>query len=74
MPVVAVRCPNLFHDEVEGSESIVPTNRVVADREELDALLDRRVEVHARCYCGRPTMITKKNAILLDDPEPPGAG
>jgi len=73
MPIVAVRCPNLFHDEVEGSESIVPTNRVVADRDELDALLDRRVEIHARCYCGRPTMVTKQNAILLDEDEPDDA-
>jgi len=66
VPTVAVKCPNLFHDEVEGSESIVLTNRTVEDRDELDALLDRRVEIHARCYCGRPTLVTKQNALLVD--------
>ncbi len=67
MFVVAVRCPNLFHEEVEGDvESIVTTSRTVADRAELDDLLARRVEIHARCYCGHATSVTSKNALLLE--------
>lgn len=64
--IVAVRCPNLFHDEVEGGESIIPTDRTVHDRAELDEIVERGVEIHARCYCGRSTTVTKANALLLD--------
>jgi hypothetical protein len=63
---VAVRCPNLFHDEVEGGESLVVTDRVVASAEELDELLGRGVEVHARCYCGYVTGVTSAAAMLVD--------
>jgi len=63
---VAVKCKNLFHSEIEGSESIVPVDRQVADRDELDALLDRGVDVHGRCYCGHATKVTKANALLVD--------
>jgi hypothetical protein len=66
VPTVAVTCPNLFHVEQEGSVSLVMTDRVVADRAALDALLDRGVEIHARCYCGRSTTVTKANAELVD--------
>ena len=66
MPTVAVTCPNLFHVEQEGGVSLIMTDRVVADRAELDALLDRGVEVHARCYCGRSTMVTTRNAELVE--------
>lgn len=67
MFVVAVRCPNLFHEEVEGDvESIVPSGRTVVDRAELDDLLARGVEIHARCYCGHVTAVTTKNALLLE--------
>lgn len=66
MPTVAVRCPNRFHDEVEGGESLVLTDRVVADRDELEALLARGVEVHARCYCGHTTMVKAVDALLVD--------
>jgi hypothetical protein len=64
--VVAVMCPNLFHAEVEGGESLVPTDRTVADRAELDELLARGVEIHARCYCGHATMVTPTNAQLVE--------
>ena len=67
MPTVAVLCRNRFHDEVEGSESTVITTTSVDGREELDALLDRGVEIHGRCYCGHSTMITKANALLVDN-------
>ncbi len=67
---VAVRCPNLFHDEVEGGESIVPTDRQVADRAELEQLVARGVEIHARCYCGSSTTVTMANALLLDGSAP----
>jgi hypothetical protein len=63
-----VTCPNLFHPEQEGGESLILTDRVVADRAELDALLERGVEIHARCYCGRSTMVTPGNAQLVDAP------
>jgi len=63
---VAVRCPNLFHDEVEGGESIIPTDRQVADRAELEEIVARGVEIHARCYCGRSTTVTMANALLLE--------
>lgn len=66
MPSVAVVCPNLFHDEVEGSESLVVTPTVVADRDELDALLDRGVEIHGRCYCGHSTLVNTTNALLVE--------
>ena len=66
MPTVAVTCPNLFHTEQEGSVSLVLTDRVVAGRAELDDLLSRGVEIHARCYCGRSTMVTKTNAELVE--------
>ena len=66
MPTVAVTCPNLFHPEQEGSVSLVMTDRVVADRAELDALLARGVEIHARCYCGRSTTVTPANAELVE--------
>ena len=66
MPSVAVQCPNLFHDEVEGSQSIAETATTVADRGELDALLARGVELHARCYCGHSTTVTAINALLID--------
>jgi hypothetical protein len=66
MPSVAVACPNLFHAEQEGGESLVLTDRTVADRAELDALLDRGVEIHARCYCGRSTRVTRRNAQLVE--------
>jgi len=62
---VAVRCPNLFHDEVEGGESIIPTDRTVRDRAELEAIVARGVEIHARCYCGRSTTVTKANALFI---------
>lgn len=68
MPTVAVLCPNLFHAEQEGGESLVLTDRVVADRAELDALLERGVEVHARCYCGHSTLVTARNAQLVEAP------
>ena len=68
MLTVAVNCPNLFHPEQEGGESLVLTDRVVADRAELDALLARGVEIHARCYCGKSTMVTMANAVLVAAP------
>ena len=67
---VAVRCPNLFHDEVEGGESIVVTDRLVASREELDELVGRGVEIHARCYCGYVTAVTSSAAMLVEEPAP----
>lgn len=66
MPTVAVTCPNLFHAEQEGGVSLIMTDRVVGDRAELDALLERGVEIHARCYCGRSTMVTALNGQLVD--------
>ena len=66
MRTVAVACPNLFHAEQEGGESLVMTNRVVDGRAELDALLEQGVEIHARCYCGRSTTVTKRNAQLVE--------
>jgi hypothetical protein len=63
---VSVTCPNLFHSEQEGGVSLVLTDRVVADRAELDSLLGRGVEIHARCYCGRSTMVTVRNAELVE--------
>jgi hypothetical protein len=66
VPIIAVTCPNLFHDEQEGGVSLVLTDRAVADRAELDALLARGVEVHARCYCGRSTTVTGGNAELIE--------
>ena len=66
---VAVMCPNLFHEEVEGSESLVTSNRTVADRDELDALLARGVQIHARCYCGHATSVTRANALLVEPVE-----
>jgi hypothetical protein len=66
VPVVAVTCPNLFHVEQEGGVSLIMTDRVVGDRAELDALLARGVEIHARCYCGRSTMVTTGNAELVE--------
>ena len=66
MPTVAVTCPNLFHVEQEGSVSLILTDRVVESREELDALLDKGVEIHARCYCGRSTTVTPRNAELVE--------
>jgi hypothetical protein len=69
VPTVAVDCPNLFHPEQEGGSSLVMTDRVVADRAELDALLARGVEIHARCYCGRSTTVTRANAELIDAPD-----
>jgi hypothetical protein len=66
MVIVAVACPNLFHAEQEGGESLVMTDRAVADRAELQALLDRGVEIHARCYCGRSTPVSMGNAELVE--------
>ena len=66
MLTVAVTCPNLFHLEQEGSTSRVVTDTEVADRTELDQLLERGVEIHARCYCGRSTTVTATNAELVD--------
>lgn len=66
MPTVAVTCPNLFHTEQEGGVSLIMTDRVVADRAELDELLGRGVEIHARCYCGRSTTVTAGNAELVE--------
>jgi hypothetical protein len=66
VPIVAVTCPNLFHPEQEGGVSLILTDRVVTDRAELDALLDRGVEIHARCYCGHSTLVTRDNAELVD--------
>ena len=69
MPTVAVECSNLFHEEIEGTGTYtVVTDRVVADRAELDDLLARGVEIHGRCYCGHTTMVTGRNALLVDDP------
>ena len=66
---VAVPCANLFHDEVEGGEApLVATNHVVADRDELDALLVRGVDIHGRCYCGHVTAVATANAVLVDEP------
>ena len=67
---VTVRCPNLFHDEVEGGESIVVTDRLVASADELDELLARGVEIHARCYCGYVTAVTSSAAVLVAEPAP----
>lgn len=65
---VAAPCANLFHAEVEGSDDVVvTTSRTVADRAELDDLLRRGVEVHARCYCGHVTFVTPTNALLVAD-------
>jgi hypothetical protein len=66
VPTVAVKCANLFHDEVEGLESIVSTRRIVQDRAELERLLAKGVEVHARCYCGHVTPVTEQNAVLVE--------
>ncbi len=63
---VAVRCKSLFHEEIEGSESIVLLDRQVADQAELDALLDRGVDLHGRCYCGHATKVTKANVLLIE--------
>jgi hypothetical protein len=71
VPTVAVTCPNLFHTEQEGGVSLVLTDRAVADRAELDALLARGVEIHARCYCGRSTTVTARNAELVEPPTAP---
>jgi hypothetical protein len=68
VPIVAVTCPNLFHVEQEGSVSLILTDREVADRAELAALLERGVEIHARCYCGRSTTVTSANAELVEPP------
>lgn len=66
MLTIAVVCPNLFHAEQEGGEALVRTDSVVSDRAELDAMLERGVEIHARCYCGRSTMVTSRNAELIE--------
>jgi hypothetical protein len=66
VPTVAVTCPNLFHPEQEGGVSLILTDRSVSDRAELEALLERGVEIHARCYCGRSTMVTTRNAELVE--------
>ncbi|MGB0114348.1 MAG: hypothetical protein WBP59_14090 [Ilumatobacteraceae bacterium] len=69
---VAVRCANLFHDEVEGGESVVTITRTVASRAELDELLERGVDLHGRCYCGHATPVTRANAILTDEGDDTG--
>lgn len=72
MPRVAVTCANLFHEEVEGDDApVIATPRTVADRAELDDLLERRVQIHGRCYCGHVTSVTTDNALLIDEPEGP---
>ena len=64
---VSVPCANLFHDEVEGGEApLVGTTHEVADRPALDALLERGVDIHGRCYCGHVTAVTADNAVLVD--------
>ena len=55
----------LFHEEQEGGVSLVMTDRVVADRAELDEVLGRGIEIHARCYCGKSTTVTTSNARLV---------
>lgn len=68
MPRVAVSCANLFHAEVEGDDApVIITSRTVADRDELDDLLGRKVQIHGRCYCGHVTSVTEANALLVDD-------
>ncbi len=69
---VAVRCANLFHDEVEGGESIVTITRTVTSRAELEDLLRAGVDLHARCYCGHATPVTAANALLRADDAPDG--
>ena len=70
MSRVAVSCANLFHEEVEGGEApLITTPRSVADRAELDDLLDRKVQIHGRCYCGHVTAVTAANAVLVDEPD-----
>lgn len=65
---VVVPCANLFHEEIEGTDApMLTTSRTVEDRAELDALLDRRVQIHGRCYCGHVTSVTVANAVLLDE-------
>ena len=66
---VAVPCANLFHEEVEGGEPpLLTTSRSVESRGELDELLGRKVQVHARCYCGHVTAVMVANAVLVDEP------
>lgn len=68
MARVAVRCSNLFHEEVEGGDApLITTSREVADRAELDDLLGRNVQIHGRCYCGHVTAVTSANAQLIDE-------
>ena len=68
MPRVAVSCANLFHEEVEGDDApVIITSRTVADRDELDDLIGRKVQIHGRCYCGHVTSVTASNALLVDD-------
>jgi hypothetical protein len=72
---VATPCANLFHAEVEGGDDVVvTTTRTVVDRAELDELLGRGVEIHARCYCGHVTLVTTANALLLTEPADDAVG
>jgi hypothetical protein len=66
---VAVPCSNLFHEEIEGNDApVLTTTRSVQDRDELDDLLARKVQIHGRCYCGHVTAVTRANALLIDEP------
>jgi hypothetical protein len=47
---------------------LVVTSQVVTDRDELDALLARGVDIHGRCYCGHVTAVDPSVAVLVDEP------